>query len=474
MTVSLRHGALQALLASSSLPMARETLKAKLDALDQASVCAPDGFMVQIEEARDVLLKLDEECKLAMASSSLPMVRETLKAKLDALDQASVCAPYLFMAQIEEARDVLLKLDEECKLAEAKSCSKCVCRLYVQNSLQTCVDAPSTPLSSLTEDILHYRRQVWDSITTVMVRHIPPGHSQKLLCDELVRAGFSCLFDFLYIPFDFKSGTNTGVAFINFTQAEYAVFFRDKFDGAPLALAQISRRPVQIHPADCQGYEANMKWFARTKAFEWNDPEFIPMFIPKTWHDAAHLAAHLAAREELPQNPAPYVPSTVSVDRQTDGSWLHTSSMCAAPLGRVESHPWKKQQGRRQRCEDQCSRFWKQDAHSKNRSLPTLAVVDLGHLAKVQNTSPQAASVSSSTQRGDEEDAEEEGLDVELEKELERLLNEEIWKEASSRSPTPSAPPPKPPPDSASRICPAPPAPPPPAASAAVAADGES
>jgi len=134
-------------------------------------------------------------------------------------------------------------------------------------------------------------KDVWDSgVTTVMIRRIPPGQTQKKLYDDLVQHGFAGMFDFLYIPFDFKVGRNIGIAFLNFTQAQYAFAFYNFFDGLHLDL-QGRGRPLQIHPADCQGFEANWNWLTRTKTFKWNDPEFSPVFLSHVREYGRQLAA---------------------------------------------------------------------------------------------------------------------------------------------------------------------------------------
>jgi len=142
-------------------------------------------------------------------------------------------------------------------------------------------------------------RLAWESgkITTVMVRNIPSAYSQKTLCDELAMEGFAGMFDFLYIPYDFKRGINIGFCFLNFIQADYAVAFRENFDGQHLQLGDArwrkqGGRALQVHPADCQGYDDNLAWLSRTKICNWNHPEFSPIFL-QDFHDQALIHRNL-------------------------------------------------------------------------------------------------------------------------------------------------------------------------------------
>ncbi|KAF4676028.1 hypothetical protein FOL47_006829 [Perkinsus chesapeaki] len=74
-----------------------------------------------------------------------------------------------------------------------------------------------------------------DMLTTVMLRNIPNKLSQMDIANAVKHEGFLGEFDFFYSPLDFKSGSNLGYAFINFTSHEVAVRFRDTIAGVLLA-----------------------------------------------------------------------------------------------------------------------------------------------------------------------------------------------------------------------------------------------
>jgi len=63
-----------------------------------------------------------------------------------------------------------------------------------------------------------------DNRTTLMIKNIPNKYSQKMLLAS-VDAKFKGLYDFFYLPIDFKNKCNVGYAFINFIQPEYIIGF---------------------------------------------------------------------------------------------------------------------------------------------------------------------------------------------------------------------------------------------------------
>jgi hypothetical protein len=123
----------------------------------------------------------------------------------------------------------------------------------------------------------------WDgSVVTVMMRQIPRHFTQQLLLHEVIAHGFEGLFDFLYLPWDLKKGINVGYGFISFTDPRTALTFRDAFDGAYLGTpeARLKEKPVRVHPASMQGYQANYHHFVHTKTGQKQDPLYSPLFFP--------------------------------------------------------------------------------------------------------------------------------------------------------------------------------------------------
>lgn len=67
--------------------------------------------------------------------------------------------------------------------------------------------------------------------TTVLLREIPREYSREQLIQLIDAAGFAFLYDFVYLPVDFKSGSNLGYAFANLILPEEALRFRCHFEG---------------------------------------------------------------------------------------------------------------------------------------------------------------------------------------------------------------------------------------------------
>eukprot|EP00929_Paragymnodinium_shiwhaense_P076727 TRINITY_DN39490_c0_g1_i1.p1 TRINITY_DN39490_c0_g1~~TRINITY_DN39490_c0_g1_i1.p1 ORF type:complete len:590 (+),score=106.86 TRINITY_DN39490_c0_g1_i1:121-1890(+) len=125
------------------------------------------------------------------------------------------------------------------------------------------------------------QRMQWDeNVVTVMVRQIPRQYTQQMFLQEVIDRGFEGLFDFLYLPFDFRKN-NVGYGFVSFLEPEHAIAFRDAMDGVYLLeKSKQEGKALRIHPASLQGYEANCKHFANTKTGTEADPRFSPLFFP--------------------------------------------------------------------------------------------------------------------------------------------------------------------------------------------------
>ena len=118
-----------------------------------------------------------------------------------------------------------------------------------------------------------------DDTVTVMMRNIPPHHTQQKLVEELHRRGFEGCFDFLYLPHNFKLNINVGYAFINFIEPKYALKFYRDLDGQCLTKYMRQKgKFIRVHPAQLQGYEATYDHFMRTKIAQKQDPAFSPLF----------------------------------------------------------------------------------------------------------------------------------------------------------------------------------------------------
>jgi len=67
--------------------------------------------------------------------------------------------------------------------------------------------------------------------TTVMLRNIPNRYTQGMLLTLLESRGYSGLYDFVYLPMDFRNGVNLGYAFVNVLGHPDAMRFMNAFEG---------------------------------------------------------------------------------------------------------------------------------------------------------------------------------------------------------------------------------------------------
>lgn len=67
--------------------------------------------------------------------------------------------------------------------------------------------------------------------TTVMLRNVPYNVSRDAVVKMMDDAGFNGLYDFIYLPIDFRSKSGFGYAFINMTSNAAALKFFEHFNG---------------------------------------------------------------------------------------------------------------------------------------------------------------------------------------------------------------------------------------------------
>jgi hypothetical protein len=70
-----------------------------------------------------------------------------------------------------------------------------------------------------------------DAPTTVMLRNIPTKYTRQALLGLLDIHGFAGLYDFVYLPIDFRNGVNLGYAFVNSVLHEDALRLLEHFNG---------------------------------------------------------------------------------------------------------------------------------------------------------------------------------------------------------------------------------------------------
>jgi len=95
-------------------------------------------------------------------------------------------------------------------------------------------------------------------VSTVMIRNLPSTLSQQQLLEGLNRCGFAACYDFCYMPCNFQTEENQGIAFVNFTSpAKASELLRSWHRARPLG--STTSPELSVAPAAVQGLEANLR-----------------------------------------------------------------------------------------------------------------------------------------------------------------------------------------------------------------------
>ena len=122
-----------------------------------------------------------------------------------------------------------------------------------------------------------------DDMTTVMIRNIPNRYASEELLHEVIMAGFDGMFDFFYLPMDFKTRRNRGYGFINFRSSSVAKEFALSFHNRQLNL-HMSKKVMEVAPAATQGFRANYSKFCEKGSARIKNDWFRPMlFTPEAF-----------------------------------------------------------------------------------------------------------------------------------------------------------------------------------------------
>jgi len=131
-----------------------------------------------------------------------------------------------FDATRKHTKRVPHKIGRERGMAE--TFSRCIaCRCLVRNPHRgRCSKQKCPPNSFVAEDTRRF--------TTMMLRNIPESCTREELLSELralEQIHGSRLFDFMYLPFDFKTRRPLGYAIVNATSNQNALVIWERFDG---------------------------------------------------------------------------------------------------------------------------------------------------------------------------------------------------------------------------------------------------
>jgi len=109
--------------------------------------------------------------------------------------------------------------------------------------------------------------------TTVMLRNIPNNYSRPMLLRLLDNEGFSAMYDFVYLPIDFKTQLSLGYAFVNLCVPSCVDAFWGNFDGFK-KWAMPSRKVCTVSwSGPQQGLDANIQRYRNSPVMHESVPD---------------------------------------------------------------------------------------------------------------------------------------------------------------------------------------------------------
>merc|ERR1719191_1162133 len=113
-----------------------------------------------------------------------------------------------------------------------------------------------------------------------MLRNLPSEYDRSELLRLLNREGFAGLYDFVYLPMDFRSNVCFGYGFVNFVSPVAAECFRQHFDGFCRWSVQ-SGKVAEVSWSDpLQGLEAHVERYRDSPLMHESVPdEYKPVLL---------------------------------------------------------------------------------------------------------------------------------------------------------------------------------------------------
>merc|ERR1719502_2311652 len=146
--------------------------------------------------------------------------------------------------------------------------------------------------------------EVAEAPTTLMVRNLPSDLSQPQLVEEFNAAGYGGLFDFVYMPMNFRGQGNFGYAFVNLVSHDVAL----RFMAYARTVQHDSEEDSQTWDAvwsTCQGLSANIERYRNSPLMH----ELVPKECKPTVYDAAGVQATFPAPTKNIPKPRIHWPS---------------------------------------------------------------------------------------------------------------------------------------------------------------------
>jgi hypothetical protein len=137
---------------------------------------------------------------------------------------------------------------------------------FVPRSAQTVSESQRFPVRGIPQQNL-------TKPTTVMLRNLPCRYTRDDLVSDLNLKGFAGLYDFVYMPMDFKRKLCMGYGFVNLTAGEQVQHFIEKFDGHRSHPS--STKVCEVSLSRTQGLATNIERFRNSSVMGDEVPEYF-------------------------------------------------------------------------------------------------------------------------------------------------------------------------------------------------------
>jgi hypothetical protein len=226
-----------------------------LVAQTQTFVAPPPGLELPVQtEVPTIDAMAMHNCALTQANAGLEVQNAILKQKYMELRLVELQAQFQMGAAIAAASKAVP--------LEEPMYAKPTCDLSDLDTEPPSFTSDSTWDSSWVEededdeivDLLDSDDEAEADEVTVVVRNVPLSFTRETLMALLDREGFSCKYNFLYLPFSMSRQQSLGYAIINLQSEKIYQDFFEHFHG-------VSTWGVTIEKAQDQGLDANIERF---------------------------------------------------------------------------------------------------------------------------------------------------------------------------------------------------------------------
>jgi hypothetical protein len=152
------------------------------------------------------------------------------------------------------------------------------------------------------------------SNTTIIIQFLPVDWKQSVLITLLVQQGFDGRFNFVYMPMNFRTGSNVGYAFVNLQDHSTAVELMQKL-GEDVRFGKgglLKPSGLKTEWSSCQGYESNIERFRNSSVMHhvvpseckpalYNQEGNAVSFPPPT-QPIRRPRIHMSSNDQVPQD----------------------------------------------------------------------------------------------------------------------------------------------------------------------------